>query len=412
MANYVTLRKGSGNTVENKRLQQALKDRGYGSYLGSAGVDGIFGSGTDAAVRKFQKDNGLTVDGIVGELTWGALLSGTSTGGGQDQQTTPQEEETEDERKYRYDPEQDPNYVEKRDRTDEVEGTRPVYDGTYDDQVEALFDEIMARGDFKYDLNGDPLWQQLSDQYTKKGQLAMMDTQAQAAALTGGYGSSHAQGVGQQTYQGYLQQLTDRVPELHQLALQKWSTDQALLEDQYRAAREMQDSEYGKYRDEYGDWQYERGVAREDEDEAYERGRHEWETEESLRREDENTEYGREQDARNWLVDMMANTGYVPTDEELAAAGMTREQADAILAQYKKSQKSSRSYSSSSGPKKGTTYLIPEAGGPEEAEFMTVLIDYGEDAAIEWAEARNIDPAIIDKWLLNPQGDKYLDPGA
>lgn len=62
------LRYGSrGDKV--KELQQKLKRWGY--YTGS--IDGIFGSGTQAAVKKFQKKNGLTADGIVGPKTAAAL---------------------------------------------------------------------------------------------------------------------------------------------------------------------------------------------------------------------------------------------------------------------------------------------------------------------------------------------------
>lgn len=50
----------------------------------------------------------------------------------------------------------------------------------------------------------------------------MQDTMGQAAALTGGYGNSYAQGVGQQAYQGYLQQLNDNVPQLQAQALQTY----------------------------------------------------------------------------------------------------------------------------------------------------------------------------------------------
>ena len=65
------LKKGSvGNDV--KALQMLLIVGGYS--CGSAGADGDFGSGTDAAVRKYQKANGLTVDGVVGAATWGKLL--------------------------------------------------------------------------------------------------------------------------------------------------------------------------------------------------------------------------------------------------------------------------------------------------------------------------------------------------
>ena len=62
------LRYGSrGDKV--KELQQKLKRWGY--YTGS--IDGIFGSGTKAAVKNFQKKNGLTADGIVGPKTAAAL---------------------------------------------------------------------------------------------------------------------------------------------------------------------------------------------------------------------------------------------------------------------------------------------------------------------------------------------------
>ena len=50
---------------EVKAIQQSLKDRGL--YSGS--VDGIYGSQTQAAVKKFQKQQGLTADGIAGPQT-------------------------------------------------------------------------------------------------------------------------------------------------------------------------------------------------------------------------------------------------------------------------------------------------------------------------------------------------------
>ena len=60
----------SGSDV--KRLQQQLKTLGY--YTGS--VDGDFGAGTEAAVKEFQKRNGLTADGKAGKYTLDKLYSG------------------------------------------------------------------------------------------------------------------------------------------------------------------------------------------------------------------------------------------------------------------------------------------------------------------------------------------------
>lgn len=66
-------RGSSGETV--KQIQTKLRDWGY--YDGA--VDGVFGSGTEKAVKAFQKKNGLTVDGKVGQATFEAL--GITPGG-------------------------------------------------------------------------------------------------------------------------------------------------------------------------------------------------------------------------------------------------------------------------------------------------------------------------------------------
>ena len=74
------LKKGStGEAVQ--LVQKKLKQWGY--YTGA--VDGIFGSQTEAAVRYFQRKNGLVADGIVGKKTAAALgisLSGSAGSGG------------------------------------------------------------------------------------------------------------------------------------------------------------------------------------------------------------------------------------------------------------------------------------------------------------------------------------------
>lgn len=59
-------------------VQQRLADLGY-RQVGV--IDGIFGPATDAAVRAFQQQQRLEVDGIVGLQTWTSLFNGTSSAG-------------------------------------------------------------------------------------------------------------------------------------------------------------------------------------------------------------------------------------------------------------------------------------------------------------------------------------------
>ena len=77
-----TLRKGyTGADV--MAVQQKLKELGF--YSGS--VDGVYGTGSIAAVKKFQQQNGLTADGLVGSRTYTALMSastGSSSNSGSD----------------------------------------------------------------------------------------------------------------------------------------------------------------------------------------------------------------------------------------------------------------------------------------------------------------------------------------
>lgn len=63
------LSKYGSRGTEVKTIQEKLKRWGY--YSGS--VDGIYGSQTVSAVKKFQKKNGLTVDGIAGAQTLKAM---------------------------------------------------------------------------------------------------------------------------------------------------------------------------------------------------------------------------------------------------------------------------------------------------------------------------------------------------
>ena len=72
----VTVKRGSqGDAVRG--VQEEFQFRNLsGDPSKGLQVDGVFGPKTDAAVRGFQQAVGTTVDGIVGPITWRALVSG------------------------------------------------------------------------------------------------------------------------------------------------------------------------------------------------------------------------------------------------------------------------------------------------------------------------------------------------
>lgn len=224
-----------------------------------------------------------------------------------------------------YNPANDAAYQQAMNTLQQVKDSRPNYQNSYDTQLKQLYDQITGRESFNYDMTADTLYQQYKQQYQNQGQLAMRDTMGQAAALTGGYGSSYGQAVGQQQYNAYLQQLNDVVPELYGMAYQQYQDQGDALKDRYAMMGQMADDEYGKYQDAMSQyWQnlsYQQGIA----DDLYNRGMQQAEL-----------NYAREQDAYSKLSDLVLNFGYVPNAGDLEEAGMSQAEYDSLRAYYKK----------------------------------------------------------------------------
>jgi hypothetical protein len=123
------------------------------------------------------------------------------------------------------------------------------YQFKYQADMDSLRSQIQNRKAFQYDVNGDALYQQYKDRFIHNGQRAMQDTMGQAAALTGGYGSSYAQNVGQQAYNEYMTGLNDVIPELYQLAKDKYDRETASLMDQYAMLADLDARDYSRHQD-------------------------------------------------------------------------------------------------------------------------------------------------------------------
>ena len=134
--------------------------------------------------------------------------------------------------------------------------------GEYQSKYIGLADEVlnnyMNREKFSYDLNGDALYQQYKDKFMTQGKLASQDVTAQAAAMTGGYGNSYAANVGNQAYQASLQNLNDVVPQLYQMAYDRYNQEGQEMLNQYGLLTDRDSIDYGRYRDSVSDWTAER----------------------------------------------------------------------------------------------------------------------------------------------------------
>lgn len=199
-----------------------------------------------------------------------------------------------------------------------------------DAELERLYAAITGRPAFSYDPASDPVYNSYAQSYQRRGRLAMRDTMGQAAALTGGYGSSYAQSVGRQQYDSYLQSLGEALPELYGMAWQRYNAEGDALKTAWELASERSE------------------VRRESEREAAEREAAAQKSAETARREN----YDR-------LYKLIYNSGYNPNETELSDSGMTGEQAAALLAEYRRRNKigTSNTYtyrggSTSSGTKK------------------------------------------------------------
>lgn len=167
------------------------------------------------------------------------------------------------------------------------------YKAAMDKAIQAL----QGRKPFSYDAETDPSYQQYKDQYTRLGKQAMEDSYGHAALRTGGLGGSAAMAASQQAYNGYMQALADKIPELRQIAYQmyqdeedrarkdidlfgsldqqawnRWNSDRTFQRGAFESDRGFQadreDVAWEKaykergYRDERGDIDYERAEAK------------------------------------------------------------------------------------------------------------------------------------------------------
>ena len=127
--------------------------------------------------------------------------------------------------------------------------TRENFNHPLTAQVQQSYQNILDRPKFSYDFNSDPVYQGLRDRYVNAGNMANYNAQAEAAALTGGYGNSYAQTAGYQAYAKQLNNLMDQIPELAEQRLNRYNQETQQMYDIHNLLSNLEATQYGRYRD-------------------------------------------------------------------------------------------------------------------------------------------------------------------
>lgn len=136
--------------------------------------------------------------------------------------------------------------------------------GNYASRYQSDIDKYLGLLGSEYDPNSDPSYLAYKNQYLRGGQKAMQDTMAKAVALSGGFDNSYANSVGQQTYNEYTAALADKIPELAQAAQDMYMNRLGLYMD-------LDNRDYGRYRDKRDDLYDLLGLYNNESDRAYDR---------------------------------------------------------------------------------------------------------------------------------------------
>lgn len=216
-----------------------------------------------------------------------------------------------------------------------------AYESQWSEKLNGILDKIMNRQPFSYDVNADALYQMYKDQYVQQGKMAMQDTLGQAAALTGGYDNSYAQGVGQQAYQGYLQQLTAKIPELAQIAQDQYNQEGDDLQNLYGLIGNRENQDYSRYQDEVSRWNTDRDYLYNqylsDRNYQYQQDRDKI-TDERYNQERQDTLGQRSQSLAQSQVNYLLSMGVRPNDDLLKAAGYDNQYVSDILSRAQAEQ--------------------------------------------------------------------------
>ena len=298
----------------------------------------------------------------------------------------------------------------------EYDEPRPA-DYESDPRIDEYLNRYLTRDNFTYDVTNDPLYQQYAQMYQREGDRAMKETLAEAAAGAGGM-NTYAITAAQQANSYYNSQLYDKIPELYQLAYEKYLKDIDLKLQDLGVIQDMDATQYNRYRDTMTDWKDDRNFAYGMYQDAVNQGNWQanfdynsmWDnlnfnndnywkdkdfTANQSQLELENSRYDRETAEKQLLA--IVESGVMPDDAIITQAGWNRATVEQLVAQAKadKAQKSTSPSGGGSGSGNGSGSgeggpgKKPSASNPSDdtiANYLNAQVEQGnlsEDEAYD-----------------------------
>ena len=130
----------------------------------------------------------------------------------------------------------DPGFGSKASTTSNTANNRTIVKNS---TLKAAAKNVANMEDFSYNSATDPNYRNMASMYQREGARANRDTQATAAAQTGGLGSSYAASAGAQQQNYYQSQLNDNYSTLYNLALNKHNANQSNRINQLNALKNV-----------------------------------------------------------------------------------------------------------------------------------------------------------------------------
>ena len=208
----------------------------------------------------------------------------------------------------------------------EISAGKPAdYTNQHADALGGLYDQILNRGQFNWNMATDPAYQAYRQQYQQMGQQGMQQSKQNISALGGGYGNTFGNAVASQQYGEHLKAMDDILPAMEQNAYGAYQAEGARLGTQLAATAQQEQTEYGRWADTYSNWANDRAFAQQ-------RAQTEYANDYSRYADNMNNVmqvlgFERQdaqivqQNAKTWAQNLLAK-GIMPTEEILNAAGI------------------------------------------------------------------------------------------